>query len=264
MNESYTLPDNVEQGVLTVDDADASLTGNALDNWLLGDVGGNLLLAGLLGNDTIEGAYGSDTLEGGAGADVLTGNDGSDHLAGGNGHDRLDGGYDNDTLVGGTGDDTLKGGEGSNTLTGGDGADSFLVGPGVADVTDYAAGTDRLLVEAVGPGWSIGNGDLQVDAAVDCAGSGGWTQAPEIVVFTTDLAALTADAAATLAGSQAGGAAIQSRTQLFAFDNGSSTAVYLFRSDLDEVVEASELTLVATLNGVASTRATFDYAFGPV
>jgi len=71
---------------------------------------------------------------------AITGNSGNNMLSGGGGNDRLNGGAGNDILIGGTGNDTL---------TGGTGADIFVfesIYGGVDTITDFASGTDRMMV----------------------------------------------------------------------------------------------------------------------
>ena len=49
--------------------------------------------------------------------------------------------------------------------------------------------------------------------------------------------------------------------RLFVVDNGNDSAIYLFKSsDANATVSANELTLLATLDGTASTSVS-DYAF---
>jgi hypothetical protein len=51
-------------------------------------------------------------------------------------------------------------------------------------------------------------------------------------------------------------------TRLFVVDNGSDSAVYLFKAaNADSTISASELTLLATLDNAANTTVT-DYLFG--
>ena len=66
---TYTLPTNVEHGVLTSTVA-FNLTGNGLANNLKGNAAANAL-AGGAGADTLTGGAGADTLTGGAGNDVF-------------------------------------------------------------------------------------------------------------------------------------------------------------------------------------------------
>lgn len=73
---SFTLPDNVENLVLTGTDA-IDGTGNDLDNKITGNTAANVL-KGAAGDDVIKGGDGDDTIEGGAGADETTGGKGTD------------------------------------------------------------------------------------------------------------------------------------------------------------------------------------------
>ncbi len=75
---SYTLPNNVENLVLTGNGA-ANGTGNVLANSLRGNAANNRL-SGLAGDDTLSGGGGNDRLTGGPGNDKLIGGPGQDTL----------------------------------------------------------------------------------------------------------------------------------------------------------------------------------------
>jgi len=111
-NVSYTLPNNVENLVLTGSD-NIYGAGNNSDNVLVGNSGNNRLSGGR-GNDTLHGMDGNDLLMGGDDRDYLYGDSGDDVLQGGEGNDLLNGGYGNDTLDGGSGADSMSGGYGDD------------------------------------------------------------------------------------------------------------------------------------------------------
>ena len=73
---SYTLPDNVENLLLT-GTGNLNGTGNGLNNQITGNSGNNNL-NGAAGNDSLNGAAGNDSLNGAAGRDTLTGGTGTD------------------------------------------------------------------------------------------------------------------------------------------------------------------------------------------
>lgn len=77
---NYTLPDFVENGIISSGFGIITLNGNALNNELTGT----------------------------AGSDELFGDSGNDTLRGGAGNDALNGGFGNDTMAGGTGDDLYQ------------------------------------------------------------------------------------------------------------------------------------------------------------
>lgn len=146
---SYTLADNVEEGVMLTS-ADISLTGNDLNNVLLGGSGDNAL-DGLAGEDTMSGGNGNDTYTVDNADDVVieqtdqgrdlvlssvsytlaanveqltltgtsaingTGNTLNNHITGNSAFNVLDGGDGNDTLNGGENGDTMIGGRGDDT-----------------------------------------------------------------------------------------------------------------------------------------------------
>lgn len=66
----------------------------------------------------------------------------------------LEGSSAADTLIGTTGDDIIRGNAGADVMTGGDGADTFILsnGDGQDRITDFVAGTDRLLFHGIDPG----------------------------------------------------------------------------------------------------------------
>lgn len=266
-------------------------------NDTLGGNDGADTLDGGAGNDALYGGGGSDSMVGGAGNDSYDVDDVGDVIvetgtlasevdginasiawtlganvenlwlrnqagaASGIGNGRANNILGNDfanVLKGLTGNDTLDGAGGFDSLTGGAGADRFVIGSGADTIDDFVSGTDKVALQWHGS--SIGDLDTVFDAAILCTGSGGWTPLNELVVFTTDLSSLTAEAAASLAGSQAGGGTIVGGGQLFVFDDGTGTAIYRFSSDYDDIVEAEELQLLATLTGTAST-ALADYMF---
>lgn len=84
------------------------------------------------------GVYGGDS-----GANTLTGN-GADTLYGFGGDDIISAGGDDDALIGGTGNDTLTGGAGKDIFV----LDSYRFDKDV--ITDFAIGSDRLDVSALG------------------------------------------------------------------------------------------------------------------
>ncbi|MGB8815308.1 MAG: hypothetical protein WCC57_19190 [Paracoccaceae bacterium] len=264
------------------------LTGNSLANTLNGSLGNDTLI-GSLGNDiyvtdssgdvivesaavnggidtvlssvnwTLQALLENLTLTGtaainGAGnsADnVITGNGAANILAGNNGNDRISGGL---------GVDIINGGAGADTLTGGVGADAFVFNYafGADIVTDFVSGSDKLRFQM--SVMDIGDGDLVLEGAGLRAGAGGFSAAAELVIFTSNVAALSTAAAATAIGSATSAYAV-GHNVLFAVDNGISTGIFRFSSaNADGLVSAAELTLVATLQGTPTT-AIADYLF---
>jgi len=127
-----------------------TLTGSKANDKIDGK-GGDDLLNGGGGNDTVIGNTGNDIVMGEAGNDQLQGNDGIDILIGGAGNDNLNGGAGDDNLIGGTNNDVLVGDAGKDILTGGYGADTFVFvksTEGADIITDFAAGSDKIRVDA--------------------------------------------------------------------------------------------------------------------
>jgi Ca2+-binding RTX toxin-like protein len=193
------------------------------------------------------GSAADNVLRGSGFSNRLYGLAGNDRLVGGNGRDRLDGGSGADTMVGGWDADTMRGG---------DGADRFVLrsdwyGHEADTVTDFRSGVDTLAVDQW-PG--VGNGDTTIDAPISKATGGGFAPASELVIIRSNIAgAITADSAAAKIGSASGDYPVD-RTALFAVDNGTDSALYLFKSvDGNAIVSASELMLIATLTATPAT-----------
>lgn len=182
---SYTLPDNVENLVIT-GVASQTATGNALDNIIWGYNGNDTLLGGA-GNDTLSGGTGNDLLNGGTGADVIAGGTGNDIYVVDDEGDQVTelnlGGTDEvqttlatyrlgtyvenltykgsaaftalgntlaNKITGGAGADTLDGGTGNDTLIGGAGNDVYII-DATGDVVTEATGggTDTVMTGIV-------------------------------------------------------------------------------------------------------------------
>jgi hypothetical protein len=90
-----------------------------------------------------------------------------------------------------------------------------------------------------------------LEGAVTVAGPGGFGPGAEFVLVTRNITgALTAASASAAIGSATSAYAVGQRA-LFAVDNGSASALFLFTSaGADAVVSAAELALLATLGGV--------------
>jgi VCBS repeat-containing protein len=173
--------------------AGETITGTENDDVLAGTVGADTINA-LAGNDVVHGNAGADLITGGDGFDqlhgegdgdvidggndddYLWGDDGNDDLSGGAGNDALFGDNDDDDLSGGDGNDNLDGGDGADTLLGGNGEDFLIAGLGLDvltgnadadtfyfqlasngpdEITDFAAGADKILISAGGFGGGL-------------------------------------------------------------------------------------------------------------
>lgn len=276
------------------------ITGNALDNTLQGLGGNDSLeggegkdfLDGGAGADSLVGGSGNDLYrvdstddivveEAGGGIDsvhsaishtlgsqvenlTLTGSSAID-ATGNELANALRGNSSTNRLAGGLGQDTLDGGYGRDTLEGGEGRDSFVVrydGSANADlITDFSCEIDKLCIA-----WAAGDGDRWVEGATLASGPGGFAAGAELVIITTDIVgSITAQSAAQAIGA-ASSAYAAGQTAVFVVDNGSDSAVYLFTASSEvyggagAAVSSSELQLLATLQGTAST-ALGDYLF---
>jgi len=120
--------------------------------------GGDDVLEGGNQDDTLWGGGGHDALSGDGGNDILYGELGDDRLSGGDGHDGLDAGDGDDRLEGDAGQDSLAGGDGADVLSGGLDADFFHIhsaSSGADEITDFASGTDKILIWASGFGGGL-------------------------------------------------------------------------------------------------------------
>ena len=275
-----------------------NLTGSAFADNLTGNTGNNRIDGGL-GNDTLTGGTGNDTYVVDSSADVIVesgtaiteidsvsssvnwtlqarlenltltgtsaisggGNSLDNILTGNSVNNTLTGGSGNDTLNGGAGSDTLNGGAGNDHLAGGTGADVFVFNSTVGSdtITDFVSGTDDLRISQ--SALRIGDGDLFVEGALTRAAPGGFSTGAELVIFSANLANLSATSSAAAIGSATSAYTIGAKT-LFAVDNGTNSQLYLFSAaDANAQVSAGELTLLGALNGTAST-AVGDYLFG--
>lgn len=275
---SWTLGAEVEHLVLT-GTAATNGTGNALDNQINGNSADNLL----------DGKAGRDTLSGGSGNDTYWVDDTRDQVVevSGGGLDTVNAsvswsldsaverlvltgtaalnGAGNEvanTLTGNSAANVLAGGAGADRLIGGGGADTFVMDSlvGSDTVTDFQSGTDklRILQSAI----AVGDGDASLERAVQVFGPGGFSKAAELVIVSEDISgAITTTSAAAAIGSATSAYSV-GQTALFVVDNGVQSNVYLFEAaNADAVVSASELVLLSTLSGTASTTVT-DYIFG--
>lgn len=273
------------------------LKGNAGANRLNGGAGNDTLDGGA-GNDTLNGGVGSDRYIVDSAGDVIadsgtaagerdsvfsavtwtlgstvenltltgtaairgTGNSQGNALTGNGAGNLLSGGAGNDTLVGGAGNDILSGGAGTDRITGGTGSDVIVLDNRSSSdiVLDFVSGTDDLRFR-MGT-LNVGDGDLSVEGAVTRNAAGGFSASAELVIFSTDVASLSAANAAAAIGSASSAYAV-GRTALFVVDTGASSGVFLFTAaDANSAVSASELTLLATLSGTGSTGVG-DYVF---
>lgn len=277
---SFTLGANIEKLTLT-GTAALNGTGNTLGNILAGNGAANVL-NGLTGADTMYGGGGNDTYYvDNLGDSVID----SSTVAGqidtvissvsftlganiekltltGTANSFGTGNTLANTLVGNSGGNVLAGGTGADTVTGGAGADIFVLSntSGSDLITDFVTGIDDLRISQAGV--RVGDGDTVVEGAVSIGGPGGFSSAAEFVVVTGNIAGSITTASAAAAIGSASSAYAVGATRLFAVDNGSSSALYLFTAaDANSVVSAGELTLLASLQS-APGLGTGDLIFG--
>ncbi|MDD2723337.1 MAG: calcium-binding protein [Methylovulum sp.] len=169
----------------------------------------------------------------------------------------------NNQLTGNSAANILAGGNGDDTLKGGGGADTFVLATiKSADIVkDFVTGIDHLRIPDNTLGiLKIGNGDHIIDNGMITA-TGGFSNTAELVIISSTITGkINTTSAAAIIGS-ATAAYGAGDTSLFTVSNNADSAVYLFQSaNTNAQVEASELTLIGTLQGTAQT-ALADYAF---
>ena len=264
--------------------------GGATGNLTL--VGSDMInqFTGGTGNDTLTGGDAADVLNAGNGTNTITGGAGADALTGGTGVDTINGGADGDTITAGTGNDVITAGEGTDVVNGGAGADTI-------DLTETTSAADNVLVVALTDGGAAGtaagtftgfdvitgfttgtddivfdgntNGDDTVDTAI-FTGAGG---ADEVVVAAT--LAVTASNDITISNYTSVDQVVNyindliangnyvpdsTSTDLFVVTIGSGTSgtsVLYAVVDDGAAVDATEITLIATVNGVLTATDTF-------
>lgn len=254
-------------------------TGNSLNNQINGNYGINTLNGGL-GEDTMAGGAGSDTYfvdnvrdrlieNASSGLDVV--NSSVSWTLGAalenlilTGSSAINGVGNElaNVLTGNSAANVLAGAAGSDRLTGAGGSDTFVLDSllGSDTVTDFVSGTDKLRIQQ--SGIKVGDGDTNVEREVQVFGPGGFSRDAELVIISDNITGTITTASAAAAIGSATSAYAIGQTALFVVDNGSQSNVYLFKSaNADAAVSASELVLLSTLSGTATTTVS-DYIFG--
>jgi len=248
-----------------------SLSGNDADNVLDGKAGADTLIGGL-GNDTylidntrdrivesstisseIDTVQSSISWKLGVNLEqlVLTGT----RAINGTGNDL------GNTLTGNAAANILNGQAGNDILSGGGGTDRFILDSltGSDFISDLISGIDKLVLDNSGLG-GLGDKDSRLEGALLRESAGGFSNKAELVVFSDDInGSISATSASEQIGS-ASSAYVVGDTRIFAVDNGSQTAVYLFKAqDANAIVDSNELKLLGILN--TAQTALGDYLF---
>lgn len=248
-----------------------SIDGDGGNDVLDGECMGLLEMDGGVGDDRVSGhrpgGGGDMELLGGAGNDTVSGSSvyGGYSLGGGEGNDQLTASFSGSSyadiqISGDAGNDTLSASHGVVTMAGGADADTFvlsakeILNQDMVYTADFETGLDHLGVAQ--STLKVGDGDLQVEGAVTTNGPGGFDAGAELVIVAADIFGdLSLDKAAAAIG-QANQDYEAGQSAVFMVDNGvDSWALYFTSSGADAMVSASELSVVARLNGTASTGA---------
>lgn len=165
------------------------------------------------------------------------------------------------TLTGNAAANILNGQAGNDILSGGGGTDRFILDSltGSDFISDFLSGTDKLVLDNSGLG-GLGDKDSRLEGALLRDSAGGFSNKAELVVFSNDInGSISATAASEQIGS-ASSAYVIGETRIFAVDNGSQTAVYLFKAqDANAIVDSNELKLLGVLD--TAQTALRDYLF---
>ncbi|NEX17194.1 MAG: hypothetical protein C1943_11315 [Halochromatium sp.] len=215
--------------------------------------------------NTLTTGTGADAITGGVLNDVLSGNNGADTIDGGAGDDTLNGDAANDVITGGIGNDTITGGSGNDNLTGGAGADDFVFTPsnGRDVITDFTSGTDDLNISGLFAGafnpvtvntplagaLAMADNDAYIvsfnGAAANLIAGGTAT------LTTADMTAVTLTSLAAYLNEGFAPTGTLNDDAVFAINwtagGSTSSFVYDFVDDGDGTIEATELTLLATV-----------------
>ncbi|WP_434580938.1 DUF4214 domain-containing protein [Sulfurimonas sp. NW15] len=243
--------------------------GTTTINMATGGLGVDMSSAGGDTGWTINGTVNADTITGTAYADILNGNAGDDTLTGGAGADTITGGAGNDSIDLTDTDSAIDtvaiafGGEGADTISGFTAAEDVIDFTGASDVANV---TNAVSLQTIASADTTGNETLTANSGMVIINNGDTN--------TADAAALdTASVATYLANIEQGAA----NTDNVAYENNNSV-IYLAVSDgthtaifeadaasgasIDLVIDADELTLIATLTGItdAGTLTAADFA----
>jgi S-layer protein len=188
------------------------------------------------------------SIKGGAGDDVLSGNAGIDTIVGNAGIDNITGGANQDVLTGGAGADRFHYGL-KATTTG-------AAGVNVDKITDFVAGTDKIVIDAstVAGAQLLGvTFDLTDATATMAAAVADATTVASISDVYTALAAYTG-----LTASAADGSAVVA--QVYTFANGAAAGTYLVINDSTAGFQAAN-DIVINITGLSGTLAATDIIY---
>lgn len=271
--------------------ADATGTGNDLNNTLTGNAGNNVLEGGA-GNDILIGNGGDDSLDGGTGNDTLTGGLGNDGYLVDSTHDRINesvnGGIDSvessvtfslaanvenltltgnndidatgntlaNELTGNAGKNKLDGGAGADILTGGAGDDTYVL-DNINDAVHEQAGggTDTVQIGFGTAQITLGSGNFANVENLTAAGASAY----RIIGSSADNHLVGNGAANTLSGLD-GNDILDGRGGADTMYGGDGDDTYFVDSAGDKVIEGVlngfAVELVSTLGNGAQTNQT--------
>jgi hypothetical protein len=265
-NVTVTAAAEASGNVVTIDLSELKGAVSTTSVDITGGSGNDIIKGATVVAATIDGGAGDDTITGGAGADTIDGGDGDDTITGGAGNDRINGGDGANTITGGAGDDTITLGTAGTAETvkiafGGEGQDSIVTFAADEDVIEFT-GTSDVTGTSITAG-GFGTADLTADAVTISKGL--------TVVNDDNTAAIstTAEIAKALAGTATGSTgnalsfANADNVVYIALDNGTdSVLIKADDTNGDTVIDAGDITIIATLTGLAdaSTLTAADFA----
>jgi Ca2+-binding RTX toxin-like protein len=188
-------------------------------------------------SDTLTAASGQNAIMYGfGGADTITGNDGNDTIFGGDGNDQITGGIGADRMMGGTGADTFV----------------FVLSHAGDTITDFTTAEDKFDFNTA----LLSIDDVQTAPTVFQSAAAGTTIAANTTVFELEGVSTDGTAANLVSalGSTVANSNIDTGDKLLFVNylTAGGAQVWYFEDANGENVDSSELTLLATLSGVAA------------
>ena len=189
----------------------------------------------------------------------ITGSTKADTITGSSAVDKLFGGAGDDVIIGGGSNDVIDGEAGNDTMTGGTGIDHFdidVTDGGTDTITDFVSGTDVIDIDGYTNDYVIGNHNdvAAVTGAVTLAANTGVNE-----ITGTLRAAITdfsngTQVLAAISDTSVSAAAVDDIVLTVIYSGGNAYIYEMNDADSSTTIEAGEVTLIATLEGVTDVN----------